>query len=41
MNSVFEVIENIVEHERKENEEMMDKVKSIADFMNIQLEGDE
>lgn len=41
MNSIFEVIKNVVEHERKEDEEMLDKVKSIADFMGIQPEGNE
>ena len=38
---VLEVFKNIAKRERKEDEEMLDKVKSIANFMGIQLEDDE
>lgn len=41
MDSIFGVIENIVEREREEDKDMLDKVEFIADFIGIQSEGDE
>lgn len=38
---VLKVFKSNTELERKEDEEMLDKVKSIANFMGIQLEDDE
>lgn len=40
MDSIFEVTENIVEREREEDKDILDKVGFIAKIMGIQQEVD-